>query len=139
MKKVLLLMVLSISVMFGMMTSESVKAWEFVGQAQYFYDIVDEQLVVTNSYGTTENGMYAAIAYSISGCTTHSNTYVTLRQRSVAGAVGGTWNLPFAMNNIYYGYHSTIYGDEDIYLEVKIHNTEGYCDVIIIFDSDFNL
>ena len=97
----------------------------------------------TPSGGVLTNGKYKVEIdelTSIGSCDFNrwSSDYVKIRQRSVAGAVGSTDNFNrFGLFTPKTHYHSTIYGDEDIYLEVTLYGYNGYCTMIFEFNSQY--
>jgi len=112
-------------------------------QTEIFYNMTSGNMEETDEYGTSTYGRYKWTIFDMdedeeNGCYYTPSTYIKIRQRSVAGATGYTdYVYPPFVNKTATHYHSTYYGDEDIYLEVTLYNINGVCDLTLIFDPDY--
>jgi hypothetical protein len=139
MKKLMMILLLTFAIT---LFSGNIVEVSASSQIENFYNMTSGNMVETDSYGTTTYGKYSWVITDIdehgeNGCYYTANTYIKIRQRSTAGATGATDIIypDFIYQNDEH-YHSTYYGDEDIYLEITIVNINGVCDLEISFDPD---
>lgn len=108
-----------------------------VNQTYTFYNLTNGNMITTSDFGINENGRYSVQVTQIWGSScSGTNRYAKVRQRSEAGATGGSHYFYFGdledyPDDLRVAYHANYYGDEDIYFEITVNGMSGYCHVEI--------